>query len=476
MEMLAVESVTADRVDASSRDRKLALEQMELAFRSLKPNAWMMPILAGVICLMFRQWIDTPRLAGWFTMVAIAGVPLGVLSYRWSGISSSTADRVRHRIWLSTAAYLFFTATWASMALFLWTPHDDLNHMIVILLLACTVAGNGALVAASPPLLIASYASVGVALILCPFQAGGPLYHGLSLLALLYVGYMAFMSRQIHLTARKMLLLRSDKNELIEKLAKSKLDSDIAREEAEAASRAKSQFLANMSHELRTPLNAILGFSEMITSRVFSHKPEKHYEYAELIHGSGFHLLTLINDILDLAKIEAGGWTLHEVELDLGAAIASACALVKPRADMVGCDVGCDIEANLPLVLCDERAMKQILLNLLSNAVKFTPRGGTVTVFAHNTDDGGLCFGISDTGVGISPDDQQRVFQNFGQGRHDVVTQDKGTGLGLPIVKGLVEAHGGRIILQSQVGEGTTVSVHLPPVRVCGGRPMQAAS
>jgi two-component system cell cycle sensor histidine kinase PleC len=120
--------------------------------------------------------------------------------------------------------------------------------------------------------------------------------------------------------------------------------------------------------------------------------------------------------------------------------------------------------------------LKQILLNLLSNAIKFTPRGGKVTVFAHAAADGGLCFGISDTGVGISEEDQQRVFQNFGQGRHDVVTADKGTGLGLPIVKGLVEAHGGRIVLESRVGDGTTVSVHFPPRRARSAELIQAAS
>jgi len=450
--------------DAGARGQKLALDQLGLALRNLKPNAWMMPALAAVVCIMFHQWIAWPRLLTWFAIVVASCVPLGIVAHRYGKIR--TGENPRQRLPIATLCYFLFTLSWGSLGWFLWVKGNDLPCLIAVMLIACTVAGNGALVGPSRPLTATSYGTYGTALVLTPLQSGGPVYQGIALLAVLYIGYMLIMSRQIFLTARNMLLLRYEKNDLIDALAHSKTESDRAREHAEAASRAKSQFLANMSHELRTPLNAILGFSEMITSRVFSGNAEKHYEYAGLIHESGHHLLALINDILDLAKIEAGSWTLRETDLDLLAAVAEATAMVRPRAEANGCVLVLEVGGGLPSIRADERALKQILLNLLSNAIKFTPPGGSITVFTKMAQDGGVILGVSDTGVGIAPDDLERVFLNFGQGRHDVVTADKGTGLGLPIVKGLVEAHGGRIELLSAVGEGTTVIVQLPVNRV----------
>ncbi len=465
------------RADAGAemRERKLAQDQLGLALRNLRPNAWMMPALAAVVCVMFHQWIAPSQLAIWFGLVVVTCVPLAVVTRRFGALEDLAQDSGR-RIAVSTAVYFLFTLGWGSLGFFLWVPHNDLPCLIVIMLLACTVAGNGALVGASRPLTIVSYASYGLCLIAAPLQSGGAVYNGIALLALLYIGYMMFMSRQIYLTARDMLLLRYEKNDLIDALAHSKAESDRAREHAEAASRAKSQFLANMSHELRTPLNAILGFSEMITSRIFAHLPEKEHEYAGLIHSSGFHLLTLINDILDLAKIESGSWTLREKDLSMPALIADVAAMIEPRAAAGGCTLAVQTESGLPAIYCDERALKQVLLNLTSNAVKFTPKGGTVTLFCRIEASGEMCLGVADTGIGIAPDDIARVFENFGQGRHDVVTADKGTGLGLPIVKGLVEAHGGCVTLESQIGEGTTVTIRLPAERVRTTEPLQIAS
>jgi signal transduction histidine kinase len=150
--------------------------------------------------------------------------------------------------------------------------------------------------------------------------------------------------------------------------------------------------------------------------------------------------------------------------------------MMSAKADASGCTLATDLASGLPQVHCDERAIKQVLLNLASNAVKFTPPGGHVCVFAHTEPNGEIAFGVSDTGVGIAPEDRKRVFENFGQGRHDVVTADKGTGLGLPIVRGLVAAHGGRITLESEIGEGTTVIVHLPARRAVAQPVLLAAS
>jgi len=473
--MSVATSISAAERGGQTRGQRLVHDQLALALRNLRPNAWLMPALAAVICIMFHQWISTARLVLWFAIVVACCIPLRIVSRRYD-LAPSGRDDLLRRTFMATIAYFGFTLAWASLGLFLWVPHEDLPCLIVIMLLACTVAGNGALVGPSRQLTIASYISYGTALVLTPLQSGGFVYDGIALLAVLYIGYMMFMSRQIYLTARDMLLLRYEKNDLIEALARSKEESDKARENAEGASRAKSQFLANMSHELRTPLNAILGFSEMITSRIFAAAPERQYEYAQLIHNSGHHLLTLINDILDLAKIEAGGLTLRETNIDLSELIADTCAMMEAKAASGGCMLTKSVDPDLPQVKADERALKQILLNLASNAVKFTPPGGHITVFARLDRSGDIHFGVSDTGVGIAPDDLPSVFENFGQGRHDVVTADKGTGLGLPIVKGLTEHHGGRIELQSEVGEGTTVTIVLPARRVNLRAPMKAAS
>jgi two-component system cell cycle sensor histidine kinase PleC len=285
-------------------------------------------------------------------------------------------------------------------------------------------------------------------------------------LAPLYVGFMTLVARRNHDRARAAILLAQERDSLLAELVMAKLESDKGREQAEAASLAKSQFLANMSHELRTPLNAILGFSEMISSRLFEKDPERNVEYAGLINSSGKHLLTLINDILDLAKIEAGRWQLEEGEIDLHRLAGDALQLVTWRTKDTNAVLENAVDPALEMIFADERAIKQILVNLLSNAVKFTPENGRVSVFANRIAGGGLTFGVSDTGIGISAEDQQKVFDSFGQGKHDVAIADKGTGLGLAIVKGLAESHGGRVMLESQVGKGTTVTVHLPAARV----------
>jgi GAF domain-containing protein len=228
----------------------------------------------------------------------------------------------------------------------------------------------------------------------------------------------------------------------------------------EAASRHKSEFLANMSHELRTPLNAIIGFSEVLSERMFGELNEKQAEYLKDIYTSGQHLLSLINDILDLSKIEAGRMELEATDFDLPSAIDNALTLVRERATRRGITLGRTIDERLGTLRGDERKVKQVLLNLLSNALKFTPEGGRIDVYAR-LQDGAAEIAVADTGVGIAPEDQEAVFEEFRQ----VGTADKkieGTGLGLALSRKFIELHGGRIWVKSQVGHGSTFTFTLP--------------
>jgi signal transduction histidine kinase len=231
----------------------------------------------------------------------------------------------------------------------------------------------------------------------------------------------------------------------------------------EAASRHKSEFLANMSHELRTPLNAIIGFSEVLTERMFGELNEKQEEYLKDIYASGQHLLSLINDILDLSKIEAGRMELEVTDFDLPSAIDNALILVRERAGRRGITLGPSVDEGLGTIRGDERKVKQVLLNLLSNALKFTPEGGRIDVSAR-LQDGAAEIAVADTGVGIAPEDQEAVFEEFRQ----VGTADKkveGTGLGLALSRKFIELHGGRIWVKSQVGVGSTFTFTLPVPR-----------
>jgi signal transduction histidine kinase len=215
-----------------------------------------------------------------------------------------------------------------------------------------------------------------------------------------------------------------------------------------------------MSHELRTPLNAIIGFSEVLTERMFGELNEKQDEYLKDIYASGQHLLSLINDILDLSKIEAGRMELEPTDFDLPSAIDNALTLVRERAGRRGIALGRVIDERVGTIRADERKVKQVVLNLLSNAIKFTPEGGRIDVRAA-VNDGMVEVSVADTGVGIAPEDQEAVFEEFRQ----VGTADKkveGTGLGLALSRKFIELHGGRIWVKSQVGEGSTFTFTVP--------------
>ena len=253
----------------------------------------------------------------------------------------------------------------------------------------------------------------------------------------------------------------------ITRLRQAEAAADAARQQAEAANQAKSAFLARVSHELRTPLNAVLGFSELLGSEWLGPLGHPRYrEFANDIHASGKHLLSLIDDILDLSRIEAGRIELREEDVAVAELVDAVGRVLRQRAEADGLDFSTTIPDGLPAVRGDPRALKQVLLNLLSNAIKFTPSGGRVGCSARRSADGGLCLEVVDSGIGIAASDIAKALEPFGQIDSPLARRHRGAGLGLPISRALVELHGGRLDLASEIGKGTTASIRLPPERL----------
>ena len=284
--------------------------------------------------------------------------------------------------------------------------------------------------------------------------------------------YFVWLARGLNTTALDRLKFRAQKDLLIAALEEEKAISEEARRRAEAANNSKSQFLATMSHELRTPLNAIMGFSEVMKAEVMGPIGTPVYkEYSGNIHDSGRHLLHLINEILDLSRIEAGKYELTEERIRLSDVTEDCHRLLKLKADAKGLEMIESVSDDLPLVWADQRAMRQICLNLMSNALKFTPKGGKITVTVEMTRGGEQRLSVRDTGPGISANEIPKVLQPFGQGALAHQTAEGGTGLGLSIVQSLIELHGGTFELKSELRRGTEAIVTLPPRRVLAATP-----
>ena len=344
------------------------------------------------------------------------------------------------------------------------TPSTDIINVFVMLLVVAVSSMLGsslpiAVFATTAPLTIAvaaTYLLVG--------SVDGYVLAGLALTALCYFGLLA---HRLYASNLAMLEARAETDALIGELEQAKAKSDEARRHAEAANIAKSRFLAQMSHELRTPLNAILGFSEVMKNELFgAHAVPAYKDYASDIHNSGVHLLGLINEILDLSRIEAGRYELNEEAVQL-VQVAEECRhLLKLRAANRNIAIHDLFEPDMPRLWADERAARQICLNLLSNAIKFTPQGGEIWLKVGWTAAGGQYLSVTDNGPGIPEHEIPIVLDTFGQGSNAIKSAEQGAGLGLPIVKSLIELHGGTFSLKSKLREGTEVLVTFAPERV----------
>lgn len=449
----------------TSENAWLVNAQLDMCRQSVPQYAIYLLVATFVVSQLVSPWISWPVRMTWWLSASVACFTADWLAAHFDKACDGTLEATRRRARLHVAATVVVSLAWASMSVFLRVPGAEINHVMLAVILACSLAGS-TVIASPHPTVAATNVLIYAVFLVGPFAASSmPLDRTAAWLAAIYVVMMAGAVTGMHGRARKLLILEHERQAMVDGLQRAKEESDREHERAVAAGRTKSQFLSNMNHELRTPMNAILGFSELIQHKSFGNAVDKYAEYAEIIHDAGQRLLALIDDMFDLAKIDAGKVSLRETTVDLAGIIADAVDSHEAKANEGQISLEMRILPGFPSLHADHRAMRQIVGNLISNAVKFTPAGGSVIVFAHVEADGRLAFGTEDSGIGIAEDDQASVFERFGRGRHDVVTMTKGTGLGLAVVKGFAEAHDGEVKLESALGEGTRVTVYMPAAR-----------
>jgi len=428
-----------------------------------------LPFLAILFAIASMGWTSISNLGLWLTGVLLfQAIQLVICRlYEQSG-----ADHSGYRDWVGmlAASEVFFAACWALPLYLFWQPGNGLQHIFMISVLMTVVAVRILIAANFMPVMLAGTGLITLAIVTRCIMEGAPLYIIMGTIAIIVEIFFIQLSRRLQSTARDMLIFKSQREKLIDELQKERDRADRARRRAEEASRAKSRFLATMSHELRTPLNAIMGFSEIISGEMLGPLSVPQYkDYAGDIHQSGNYLLSLINDILDLSRIEAGRRELREEAVDITAEAEESMHLVAIKVKEKNQRLTGNLAKGLPSVLGDSRAIRQMWINLLSNAIKFTPEGGRIELAARRMDNGAIVMSVSDDGEGIPAGELKAVTKSFSRGASAIASAVEGAGLGLPIVNGLARLHDAELTISTESGKGTKVSITFPPRRVLEG-------
>jgi len=456
-----------DRLISSSGTRPAFDHELLRQYSQTRLSASLVIILlvvaTGILC---SFWIQPVAAIFWTAgILAVHAVIIHFCS-KFLAITSSSPAIIRKWRMRFVALDLLYGVSW-TLILIHPSGVDVVSNTLMLFVMLLVIAVSSMLAAGLPIAAFAATVPVSTAIAMNFIFRGTFDDYILAALAVTAEGYFALLAHRLHSTTLATLEARAEKDALIGELEQAKAISDEARHRAESANISKSRFLAQMSHELRTPLNAILGFSEVMKSEIFGpHAVEVYKDYSSDIHNSGVHLLNLINEILDLSRIEAGRYELNEEPVALVHVVADCHHLLKLRASSRGITIHEVFEQDMPKLWGDERATRQVVLNLLSNSIKFTPPGGEIWLKVGWTASGGQYLSVKDTGSGIAEDEIPIVLASFGQGSNSIKSAEQGAGLGLPIAKSLIDMHGGTFTLKSTLRVGTEVIVTYPPERV----------
>jgi two-component system, cell cycle sensor histidine kinase PleC len=461
----AMQSAREKLTSVSGLDLAFEFETLRLFAQSKVSACFTLGVYSALIAATLSIWVPAVYAILWCAMCCCVFVVGALMSKRFL----SQASEASAKAWRTKFIVLELgqSITWSMIAMMAMIAKVELLSTFIMVAVIIYASAASSL---ATPIRTAIHASLLPLVVTIGALSIGKNALESSVFACLAIGAIFFslmLARNAHDQTLLTMGFRAEKDTLFGALEEANAKQDEARRRAEEANLAKSKFLATMSHELRTPLNAILGFSEVMKSELFGpHSVAQYKEYSVDIHSSGQHLLDIINEILDLSRIEAGRYELTEEAIDLASMADDCVHLLDLRARNKMITLKTLLEQGLPKLWADERAVRQIIINLLANGIKFTPQGGEVTIKVGWTATGGQYVSIRDTGPGIPEEEMHTVLESFGRGSLAIKTAEQGSGLGLPIVKGLVDIHGGQFHLRSKLREGTEVIVIFPAERV----------